>query len=154
LIDLPVLPFVSFNNLTRRSKLRRVSRFSGPSPRQAGSLSPKRRRLPRLPASVTDVLVTVALRRRPLASLRPPALRPSSSVRPTPRSGRLAAFLAPPVSRPSTSVRRGLRCLHHCPELWSSPESSYSLAPIRLGRQADACRPPPVGQIVVRFAGL
>jgi len=87
-----------------------------------------------------------------------PALRPSTPVPPGAPSS--------PASRPSTPVcpgadsppalrpsaprhRRCTACAAH-PSCASSPGSSYSLTPIRLGLAALAVRPPPVGQIVVR----
>jgi hypothetical protein len=160
LIDRPVLPFGSFNILTRRSKLRRVSRFSGASPRQAGSTHPE-----------APISAVARFLRNSARGPRPESRFPCAPLRPRPReasdSGSPGAPSSPtpervldsgPPTASSSGPREGLRStrsgtptsLPSHPSCGSSPGSSYSLAPIRFGLSACADRPPPVGQSVVR----
>ena len=160
LIDRPVLPFGSFNILTRRSTLRRVSRFSGASPRQAGSTPPE-----------APISTVARFLRNSARGPRPESRLPCAPHRHRPReasdSGSPGAPSSPtperaldsgPPTAPSSGSRGGLRparsgastSLPTHPSCGSSPGSSYSLAPIRFGLPACADRPPPVGQSVVR----
>lgn len=151
LIDRPVLPFGSFNILTRRSKLRRVSRFSGASPRQAGSTPPE------APISaVARVLRNSARahrRRRPREAsdsgsltchrLRPPKGPSTPARRPRRRPSPERAFVRhDPVPRHRC---RATRAVGHPPARrtrWPRSGSASRLAPIVLPRWASpSCEP-------------
>jgi hypothetical protein len=143
------------STLTRRSKLRRVSSFSGTTPQQAGSSSPE------MPPSSTVARFRLrqACGRRPKG--RPPSaplrLRPEGPRHRFARLGRLRpedlqphrarpASVGGLKSPPTSACPRLPALLPSAPSCGSSPGSSCILAPIRLGLAACAVRPPPVGQ--------